>query len=67
MDYLYQRVVGSEKMAGVDRIYFPGEIEQITEEKRVNTGIPYVEAEINALNEEADRVGASRIQISHQG
>lgn len=29
MDYLYQRVVGCEKMESVDRIYYPGEIEQI--------------------------------------
>lgn len=63
MDYLYKRVVESEKMAGVDRIYFPGEIEQITEETRRETGIPYVEAEISALNEEADRVGAQKIKV----
>lgn len=63
MDYLYKRVVGSEKMAGVDRIFFPGEIEQITEETRRKTGIPYVEAEIRALNEEADRVGAQKIKV----
>jgi len=56
MDYLHQRVVGSEKAAGVDRIYFPGEIEQIRQEERMKTGIPLVEAEIRALNAEADRV-----------
>ncbi|KAI5205364.1 Malate/L-lactate dehydrogenase [Aureobasidium subglaciale] len=58
MEYLYNRVVGSEKMAGVDRIYFPGEIEQLMEAERRESGIPYVEAEIEALNEEARRVGA---------
>ncbi|RHZ46654.1 uncharacterized protein CDV56_104344 [Aspergillus thermomutatus] len=63
MDYLYQRVVGSEKMAGVDRIYFPGEIEQITHEERLKTGIPYVQAEIDALNREAERVGAKEIVL----
>lgn len=63
MDYLYQRVVNSDKAAGVDRVYFPGEIEQITEETRRNTGIPYVDAEVNALNEEADKVGSPRIKI----
>lgn len=63
MDYLYQRVVDSDKMAGVDRIYFPGEIEQLTEETRRKTGIPYVEAEIEALNLEADRVGAAHIKV----
>ena len=64
MDYLYQRCVGSEKMAGVNRIYFPGEIEQITEETRRREGIPYMEAEIVALNEEAERVGAEKIKVS---
>ena len=61
MDYLYQRVVGSETMAGVDRIYYPGEIEQITHEERLKTGIPYVQAEIDALNREAERVGVDRL------
>lgn len=63
MDYLYQRVVGSDKMAGVDTIYYPGELELITEEKRKQDGIPYVEAEIQALNDEADRVGAEHIKV----
>ena len=66
MDYLYQRCVGSEKMAGVDRVYFPGEIEQITEEKRRKDGIPYVEAEVQALNEEAEKVGAGKIEVMSQ-
>lgn len=64
MDYLYQRVVGSEKMAGVDRIYYPGEIEQITHDERLKTGIPYVQAEIDALNSEAERVGVEKIVAS---
>ncbi|KAK5007157.1 hypothetical protein LTR28_005622 [Elasticomyces elasticus] len=63
MDYLYQRVVGSDKMAGIDRIYFPGEIEQLTQEERLQSGIPYVEAEIDALNKEAEMVGADRIVV----
>ncbi|KXH44236.1 malate/L-lactate dehydrogenase [Colletotrichum nymphaeae SA-01] len=58
MDYLYQRVVGSDKAAGVDRIYFPGEIEQLQQQEREKTGIPLVQAEIDALNDEATRVGA---------
>jgi LDH2 family malate/lactate/ureidoglycolate dehydrogenase len=57
MDYLYQRVVSCEKRPGVDRIFMPGEIEQLTEEDRKQNGIPLVEAEISALNEEAKRVG----------
>lgn len=63
MDYLYRRVVGSGRAAGVDRIYFPGEIEQLTQEERERTGIPFVRAEIDALNEEARRVGADPIVV----
>ncbi|KAK5175360.1 uncharacterized protein LTR77_000499 [Saxophila tyrrhenica] len=66
MDYLSQRCVGCEKMAGVDRIYFPGEIEQLTEETRRRDGIPYVEAEINALNDEAERVGSAKLKVVEQ-
>jgi LDH2 family malate/lactate/ureidoglycolate dehydrogenase len=61
MDYLYTRVVGSEKMAETERIYYPGEIEQLVHEERLITGIPYVEAEIEALNKEAERVGVGKI------
>ncbi len=57
MDYLYQRVVGADKAPGVDRIYFPGEIEQLRQEEREKMGIPLVQAEIDALNEEAIKVG----------
>ncbi|KAG9673153.1 Malate/L-lactate dehydrogenase, partial [Aureobasidium melanogenum] len=65
MEYLYQRVVNSDKMAGVDRIYMPGELEQLTQEERARSGIPYVEAEIQALNEEARRVGSYEIKVSN--
>ena len=57
MDFLYQKVVGCERMKGIDRIYFPGEIEQITEETRKSQGIPFIEGEVRALNEEAERAG----------
>ncbi|KAI0204616.1 Malate/L-lactate dehydrogenase [Astrocystis sublimbata] len=57
MDYLYQRVVGADKAAGVNRIYFPGEVEQLRKEERERTGIPLVQAELDTLNEEAERVG----------
>ncbi|KAK5045104.1 hypothetical protein LTR84_010252 [Exophiala bonariae] len=63
MDYLYQRVVESEKRPDVDRIYFPGEIEQITQEKREIDGIPYTQSEITSLNEEARNVGARPLTI----
>lgn len=57
MDYLYQKVVSAEKLPDVERIYYPGEIEQLTEEERLQTGIPFVQAEIDALNAEAQRLG----------
>ncbi|KAF2033943.1 Malate/L-lactate dehydrogenase [Setomelanomma holmii] len=55
MDYLYHRVVGSDKMEGTERIYFPGEIEDLNKEER----IPLLDAEVEALNQEAARVGAA--------
>jgi LDH2 family malate/lactate/ureidoglycolate dehydrogenase len=61
MDYLYQRVVGSDRMDGVERIFFPGEIEDLNKEKRLKEGIPLVEAEVQALNREAERVGTASI------
>jgi LDH2 family malate/lactate/ureidoglycolate dehydrogenase len=61
MSILYQRVVGSDKMEGVDRIFFPGEIEQINEKTRLAEGIPYVQGEIEALNKEAELVGVDKI------
>lgn len=57
MQYLYDRVTGSEKAAGVDRIYFPGELEQLAQLDREKNGIPLVQAEIDALNAEANKVG----------
>jgi LDH2 family malate/lactate/ureidoglycolate dehydrogenase len=63
MQYLYDRVVGSAKMTGVERIYFPGEIEQLISEERQRTGIPYVEAEIEALNREAELVGSRKVEV----
>ncbi|KAL4725886.1 hypothetical protein ACLX1H_006560 [Fusarium chlamydosporum] len=62
MQYLYERVVGSEKAAGVERIYFPGEIEQMNRQEREKTGIPLVQAEIDALNAEAEKVGAEPLK-----
>ncbi|CAG8970887.1 hypothetical protein HYALB_00000866 [Hymenoscyphus albidus] len=63
MGTLYEKVVGSEKMAGVDKIYFPGEIEQNNQLEREKTGIPYVKAEIEALNQEAEGVGRQKIEV----
>ena len=64
MDYLYQRVIGSDRMTGTDRIYFPGEIEDLNKEKRLRDGIPLVAAEVEALNKEAQRVGAASVLTS---
>ncbi|KAG6021578.1 hypothetical protein E4U41_002453 [Claviceps citrina] len=61
--YLYERVVGAPKAAGVDRIYFPGEREQLTAQERATTGIPLVQAEIDALNAEAQRVSAKPLAL----
>lgn len=63
MQYLYNRIVGAEKADGVDRIYFPGEPEQLQQQVREKTGIPLVQAEIDALNDEADKVGVEHIEI----
>lgn len=62
MRYLYERVVGSEKMAGVDRIYFPGEIEIARREERLKSGIPYAAAEIETLNKEAEAAGVAPLR-----
>lgn len=66
MQYLYDRVTGAERAEGVDRIYFPGEIELVTREKRVREGIPVVRAELDALNEEAAKVGAHALRAEVQ-
>jgi LDH2 family malate/lactate/ureidoglycolate dehydrogenase len=63
IDYLYQRVVGSDKAEGVERIYFPGEIEQLTQEEREKIGIPIVQTELQALNEEARRVSVDPLMF----
>lgn len=63
MDVLYHRVVGSERMEGVERIYFPGEIEQLEQERREREGIPLVQAEVDALNEEARRWGSEELKL----
>lgn len=63
MDHLYQTVVGSDKAAGVERIYFPGEIEQEAQAERERLGIPLVQAEIDVLNQEAARVNAAPLSF----
>lgn len=63
MQYLYEKVVGAEKAAGVDRIYFPGELEQVQQNERERTGIPLVQAEVDALNAEASKVGVTPLIV----
>jgi len=64
MDTLHQKVVQCERMQGVDRIYFPGEIEQLKMVERLKTGIPFVQGEIDALNGEAERVGVEKLVVN---
>ncbi|KAF4555293.1 Hypothetical protein D9617_2g052460 [Elsinoe fawcettii] len=64
MEHLYQTVVNSPRMAGVDEILFPGELEQNYQKQREKSGIPFVKAEIDALNEEAKAVGAPPLKVS---
>lgn len=59
LQYLYDRVTKSERAAGVERIYFPGEIEQLVQAERAKDGIPLAQSEIDALNEEARKVSAA--------
>lgn len=48
-------------MAGVDRIFMPGEL---VREERARSGIPYVEAEIEALSEEGKRAGSYEMKVT---
>lgn len=63
MDYLYQRVVSSERAAGVERIYYPGELELLAKEDRRENGIPYTVGEVEGLNAEAERVGVPKLVV----
>lgn len=62
MGVLYEKVVGCEKMKGVNRIYFPGEIEQDMHEERLKSGIPFTQSELETLNREANATGCARIK-----
>jgi len=56
--------VTSEKMPGVDRIYFPGEIELLNKEKRMKEGVPFTETEINNMNKEAELAGVEKMKYT---
>lgn len=58
MDTLLETVRNSEKAAGVDRIWTPGEIEALKEVKQRNEGIPFTVSEIEALHQLAQRTGS---------
>ncbi|MCJ1445381.1 MAG: hypothetical protein MMC23_005886 [Stictis urceolatum] len=58
---LYERVTGGERMEGVDRMWFPGEIELEREKVRRSEGIPFIKGEVEKLNEEAVRVGSNQL------
>ncbi|KAI0401830.1 hypothetical protein F4802DRAFT_578570 [Xylaria palmicola] len=66
MEYLYQRVVGANRAAAVDRIYIPGKIEQLVQEERERTGIPLVRAEVDTLNEAARKVGRPLLKVKER-
>lgn len=63
MQVLYDKVHDSSKMAGVDRIYLPGEMEQLTEQQRKRDGIPFKLGEIDSLNTEARRASSQELPL----
>ncbi len=63
MQTLYTTVVSSAKRPGTDRIYFPGEIEILTAQRRRREGIAWTAAEIEALNAEASKVDVRALEI----
>ncbi|KAK0742982.1 Malate/L-lactate dehydrogenase [Schizothecium vesticola] len=67
MGVLWGEVVGAERREGVDRIWFPGEREQVCEERRREGGIPYVRGEVEVLNEEARRLGVEGLREMVEG
>nr|POE74327.1 putative oxidoreductase yjmc [Quercus suber] len=58
MDTLCDAVRSSEKAAGVDRIYIPGERSTLTEAQRRAEGIPFTQGEVDALHGLAESCGS---------
>lgn len=58
MEVLVERVRASDKAAGVERIFIPGEIEAEKELAQKTGGIPYTRGEVDALHQLADQVGS---------
>ena len=63
MKKLYLSVVESGKQAGIDKIFFPGEIEHLTRQQRLKEGIPMTIQELERLNLEARAVGVQELQV----
>jgi LDH2 family malate/lactate/ureidoglycolate dehydrogenase len=57
MGTLFQAVRSAKKAEGFDRIYVSGEMEELTEAKRSQDGIPFTTSEIDALHELAREAG----------
>ncbi len=64
MDTLVERVRACPKAEGFDEILLPGEIEAREEDKRRKGGIPYSAAEIDPLQNEAERAGIGKLDVS---
>jgi LDH2 family malate/lactate/ureidoglycolate dehydrogenase len=63
MDYLYQRIVESARREGVERIWYPGEIELTVKEEREKEGIPFVREELEVINREAEIMGLHKLEL----
>lgn len=59
MRSLTQRIVGSPRAVGVNRIYLPGEIEWLKKQERLRTGIPVPHSLLNQLAELGEELGVS--------
>ncbi|RDA82720.1 hypothetical protein CP532_4839 [Ophiocordyceps camponoti-leonardi (nom. inval.)] len=64
MRHLYESVVGADRAPGVDRIYFPGELEQLTQRERERIGIPLAKTEVDALNREGAEVSVQPLKVT---
>ena len=52
-------VVNASPAEGVKRVYLPGQIETENKRERLVWGIPYLEKDVETLNEFADKYGIS--------
>ena len=64
MDTLFARIRNVPKAAGFDEILLPGEPEAREMARREQTGIPYVAAEVAALDAEAAKAGVAPLVTS---